>query len=410
MKTVIFALLGVLSFALAPLRAAEPITAPNDPPGVVVDSSPEFEHIHIGSPSIEILPDGTYVASHDFFGSSPETDRSTIVFESKDRGVTWQKIGRIPRQQGSYLFYAKDALWAFGWRPGEGFNDANKDTKCCITLAKSTDGGHTWTSAKDGKSGVLIGGTQDLSVFCDPAPVLIHNGRVWKEVEKLDPFDPNSNPRYWLTQYSPIVASAPIDSDLLNAESWTFTPPLRWKTHAYFGGWAEGNVLFTPDDEMIVQMRVDDDVDDGKGARIHISQDGKSSTFDPASDFVEMPGGTKKFVIKYDEQTKKYWSFVNWIHPDDADAPNKERVRNTLALVCSDDLKAWEIRSVIYRRLDRTKGFQYVDWRIDGDDAVCVCRLAWDGAPNSHDANYLTFFRVNDFRNRTRKDDAVVWK
>ena len=139
---------------------------------------------------------------------------------------------------------------------------------------------------------------------------------------------------------------------------------MRWKTHAYFGGWAEGNVLFTPDDEMIVQMRVDDDVDDGKGARIHISQDGKSSTFDPASDFVEMPGGTKKFVIKYDEQTKKYWSFVNWIHPDDADAPNKERVRNTLALVCSDDLKAWEIRSVIYRRLDRTKGFQYVDWRM----------------------------------------------
>ena len=394
----------------ARLLGAEPCNAPYDPPGVVIDVSPDFDHIHIGSPSIEIMPDGTYVASHDFFGDSPETDRSTFIFESRDRGASWKKIGRIPRQQGAYLFYAQGALWSFGWTPGKGYDFANKDTQCKITLVKSADGGHTWTSAKDSKSGVLIGGAPELSVFCDPAPVLIHNGRVWKEVEKLGSFDPNSKPRNWLTQYSPIVASAPIDSNLLDANSWTFSPPLAWKTLPNLGGWAEGNVLFTPEGKMIVQMRVDDDLYDGKGARIHVSDDGKTTSFDPNSDFVDMPGGTKKFVIKYDETTQKYWSFVNWIHPDDADAPNKERVRNTLALVCSSDLRTWEIRCVIYRRLDRAKGFQYVDWRIDGDDAVCVCRLAWDGAPNSHDANHLTFFRVERFRELTREDDAQTWK
>ncbi|MBQ4081369.1 MAG: hypothetical protein II596_11875, partial [Thermoguttaceae bacterium] len=67
------------------------------------------------------------------------------------------------------------------------------------------------------------------------------------------------------------------------------------------------------------------------------------------------------------------------------------------------------IRNIVYRRADLTIGFQYVDWRIEGDDLVCVCRLAWDGAHNCHDANYFTFFRLKDFRNLTRKDDAPTW-
>ena len=403
---------AILAFAaiFARARAEEPIPAPIDPPGVVVDKSPNFDAIYVGSPSIEILPDGTYVASHDFFGRDPSADRSTHVFASNDRGATWRKVGKIPGQMASYLFWAQDALWAFGWTPGEGFVDADKDSMCRVTLAKSTDGGKTWTMPRDDKSGVLIGGTKTMSVFCDPAPVLIADGRVWKEIEKLGPFDPNSKPRNWLTQFSPAVASAPLDADLLDANSWTFSNFVSWQTHQNLGGWAEGNVLKTPEGKMIVQMRVDDDVYDGKGAQIKLSDDGKVARFDPDSDFVEMPGGCKKFVIKFDPVSGKYWSFVNWIHPDDADAPNKERVRNTLALVSSNDLKSWEVRTIVFRRLDRTKGFQYVDWRIDGDDAVFVCRLAWDGAPNSHDANYFTFHRLKNFRSLTRKDDAVVWK
>lgn len=403
-KIALFILFSLLSSSLF----AQTVPAPVDPPGVVIDKSDDFQKLFIGSPSIEILPNGTYVASHDFFGPNAD-DQRTQVFESKDRGETWTKIGAIPNQRATYLFYLNDALYGIGWKAGDGFVDPSKDTKCSVTISKSLDGGHTWTTPNDPKSGVLVGGTADFSVFCDPAPVLIHNGRVWKECEQMGPFDPNSKPRFWMTQYRPFCASAPVDCDLLDASNWTFSNVIPWVTQDDCHGWAEGNVLFTPENKMIIQMRVDDAVRDGKGAQIQISDDGKTASWDPKTGFVEMPGGAKKFVIKFDEQTKKYWSIVNWIHPDDVDAPDKERTRNTSALVCSDDLKTWEVRTIIYRHTSLLIGFQYVDWRFDGDDLVCVCRLAWTGAHNCHDANYFTFFRLKNFRELTRENDAPTW-
>lgn len=45
-----------------------------------------------------------------------------------------------------------------------------------------------------------------------------------------------------------------------------------------------------------------------------------------------------------------------------------------------------------------------MDWQFDGPDIIAVCRTAWDdadsGARNFHDANYLTFHRIADFRQR----------
>lgn len=400
--------LFLLALTFAAPSFAQTVKAPDLPPGVIIDKSDKFQSLYIGSPSIEILPDGTYVASHDFFGPDAK-DQRTQVFESKDRGETWTRIGAIENQRATYLFNLNGALYAIGWRAGEGFIDSAKDTRCAATIARSLDGGHTWTVPTDSKTGVLIGGSDDFSVFCDPAPVLIHNGRVWKELEQIGPYDPDSKPRFWMTRHRPFCASAPVDCDLLDASNWTFTEPIKWTTQKDSSGWAEGNVLFTPEGKMIIQMRVDDAVRDGKGAQIQVSDDGKTATFDPETGFVEMPGGTKKFVIKYDEQTKKYWSIVNWIHPDDVDAPDKERTRNTSALVCSSDLKTWEVRNIIYRYANLKIGFQYVDWRFDGDDLACVCRLAWKGAHNCHDANYFTFFRLKNFRSLTRDDDAPTW-
>ena len=40
---------------------------------------------------------------------------------------------------------------------------------------------------------------------------------------------------------------------------------------------------------------------------------------------------------------------------------------------------------------------QYVDWLFDGRDIIAVVRLAWDGAANAHDSNYMTFHRFKDF-------------
>jgi hypothetical protein len=72
---------------------------------------------------------------------------------------------------------------------------------------------------------------------------------------------------------------------------------------------------------------------------------------------------------------------------------------NVLALVSSSDLKRWKVHTIVLQHPDRRHhAWQYVDWRFDGDDIVAVSRTAWGDSHNFHDANYLTFHRINDFR------------
>lgn len=394
----------LFTFSIAAMAVNQKSSAEEEqtpPPGVIIDKSPDFQRIHVGSPSMEILPDGTYVASHDWFGSAYGDKKVTVVFQSKDRGATWHKIGEFAGQKGSMMFAAGNRLWHIGWcTPGTEGRSAN-----CIAIRRSDDGGRTWTVPADNKSGLLL---SDKHYFVDPAPVLFYKGRIWKEVETVGPKD--KGPRNWATGFQPMVASAPQDADLLDKSNWTFSNSVRWTSSPGLGGWLEGNVLFTPQGKMIIQMRVDDIRNCGKAAQVQLSDDGKTASYDPASGFVSMPGGCKKFVIKFDDVSKKYWSLVNWVHPDDVAAPDKERVRNTLALVCSADLKHWTVRTIVFRHPSTKIGFQYCDWRAVGDDLVFVCRLGWKGAPNCHDANYLTFHRLKSFRTLTRANDAPPFK
>jgi hypothetical protein len=55
---------------------------------------------------------------------------------------------------------------------------------------------------------------------------------------------------------------------------------------------------------------------------------------------------------------------------------------------------------------------QYVDWVFDGDDIAALSRTAYDdglgGAHNQHDANFITFHRIRNFRELTMQDSAPV--
>jgi len=77
-------------------------------------------------------------------------------------------------------------------------------------------------------------------------------------------------------------------------------------------------------------------------------------------------------------------------------------------LIRSEDLRHWTVRAILLHHPDAAyHGFQYADWRFDGEDLTAVVRTAYDdgegGAHNQHDANYLTFHRIPAFR--TRKDE-----
>ena len=358
-------------------------------PGVVIDHSPAASRRYIGSPALAVLPGGSYVASHDFFGPGSKRNR-TSVHASGDRGKTWAKLGEIEGQWWSSLFVQGKALYLIG---------AGREYGHTV-IRRSEDGGKTWTTPADAKTGLLLA---DARYHCAPVPVVVHRGRVWRAMEDA------SGPGGWGKHFRSFMMSAPADANLLRRESWMFTNRLAregsWLGGA-FGGWLEGNAVVAPDGRIVNILRVDCPRG-GKAAIVRVSDDGKTQTFDPDEDFIDLPGGSKKFTIRRDPKTKHYWSLVNWIQPKDRQARTKASlIRNTLALATSEDLRNWTIRSIVLHHPDtRNHAFQYVDWLFEGDDLIAVSRTAYDdglgGAHRQHDANYLTFHRIAGFRTRT---------
>jgi hypothetical protein len=371
-------------------RPAEPAKVP----GVVIAHHPARAGAYVGSPSIAILPDGRYVASHDLFGRKTKY-RETRVFASADRGVTWKHLTSIDGQFWSGLFLHRDALYLMGASHQYGN----------VVIRRSTDGGKTWTTPADGKTGLLLG---DGRYHCAPVPVLVHGGRIWRAMED------SRGLKGWGRHFRSFMMSAPVEADLLKADSWTCSNRLgrdpKW-LDGKFGGWLEGNAVATPDGEVVNILRADQRPRGGYAAVIRISADGKRASFDAKTGFIRFPGGCKKFTIRYDATSKLYWSLANYI-PDKHKSGNPERTRNTLALTSSPDLTTWTVRSIVLYHPDTAKhGFQYVDWLFEGDDLIAASRTAHDdglgGAHNQHDANYLTFHRIANFRTRTMADPPM---
>ncbi len=363
-------------------------------PGVVIDHSPAASGIYIGSPSLAVLINGDYVASHDEFGpKSTEHSRAVSqIFQSQDRGAHWKKIATIDGAFWSTLFTHRGTLYLIG--PDKHHGN--------VLIRRSTDGGVTWTSPTNGEAGLLRG---DGEYHCAPMPVIEHAGRLWRAMEHREP------PIAWGINYRVGVLSVPVDADLLNAANWTcsnFVPSDRVWNGGDMGAWLEGNAVVTPAGELVDVLRVQTRSPDEKAAIVRISPDGRTASFDPATGFIKFPGGAKKFTIRYDPQTRRYWSLAS-IVPDRYRTNNPGRIRNTLALTSSSDLLNWEVRHVLLQHPDVAKhGFQYVDWLFDGEDIIAACRTAFDdeqgGAHNAHDANFLTFHRFANFRRLSMAD------
>ncbi|MCP4642733.1 MAG: exo-alpha-sialidase, partial [bacterium] len=204
------------------------------PPGVVIDTSPDFGRIYIGSPSITILPNGSYVASHDWFGPGTPM-RQTTVLGSKDRGKTWTRLADLDGQWWSTLFVHEDDLYIIGTTARYGN----------VAIRRSTDGGLTWTTPDDASAGLLL---DDGKYHCAPMPVVVHKGRIWRTMED------SRGGGGWGPHFRAFVMSVPVDADLLNAANWTFSNRLKFDPAWYPGerpGWLEGNVVVPPEGGLV---------------------------------------------------------------------------------------------------------------------------------------------------------------
>ncbi len=351
------------------------------PPGVTISHAPKSDNIYFSSPAIEVLSDGSYVISHDVPGLQPST---TWVYRSEDKGVTWKKVSVINTGlTWASIFEWKGVLYIMGMR--------GKDTPCRIF--KSEDRGDTWSQPS-----VIV----NKKCHSSSVPVIEHNGRLWRGLEVINP-----NDKVWPRKFNATMLSMDETSDIMNPSSWVQSNELSFDSRyldGMFGGWLEGNAVPAPDGSMKLIMRVEIPTgNDGEYiAIIDVSDDGKTASFNPETGFVKMPGGAKKFCIKYDEQSKRYWTLSNYAKPE-FKTMNPGKVRNTLALCSSADLREWTMHKFVLEHDDvEYHGFQYVDWEIDGNDMIFVSRTSYDdglgGAASYHDSNFITFHKIEKFR------------
>lgn len=361
-------------------------------PWVVIDHRAAVSGAYIGSPSIVIMPDGKYVASHDLFGPGTPNDQ-TVVFISGDRGKSWKQECEITGQFWSTMFVHHDALYILGVDKGMGR----------IVIRKSEDDGKTWTTPTDAKTGLI---TAKGKYHCAPVPVLGYGGRVWRG------FEQGSHSKA-VPDFPAFLISAPDDSDLLDASNWKRTesamPDKDW-LDGHFQGWEEGNAVANPEGKVVDILRVNLPSGGETAAMVHFDDQYQKPMFDPEKDFIHMPGGDVRFTIRFDPKSHLYWSLSNYLPASEGkDDPGSRR--NTLALVCSKELRNWQVRCVLLHHPDHLHhAFQYLDWQFDGKDIVAVSRTAYDdgmgGAHTFHDANFLTFHRVENFRKLTGADSV----
>lgn len=366
------------------------------PPGYIICTSPA-ERLYTGSPSILVLSNGDYLASHDFFGPKAIENRglgTTRIFVSKDKGKHWRLRTTIQGQFWSTLFEHKGSVYILGTRGG--VND-------CV-IRRSNDMGQTWTEPKNSETGLLLPKNGNMGYHCAPMPVTFHEGRIWRALE----YTPDKG---W-GQFQSLMMSADTSANLLDAKSWTSSNRLAFNTNwqKEYTCWLEGNAVVSPTNQMVNILRVNFKGDD-IAALTNVSEDGTKISFNPKTGFIDLPGGCKKFSIRYDSVSKRYWSLANYApiaEKEKAKSMNHtlERTRNTLVLISSEDLIHWKKHfTVLYSPDIKQHGFQYADWTIEKNDIIAAVRTAYgEKTDGSHDANHITFHRIQDFRKKLKKE------
>ena len=338
-----------------------------------------FSGRYLCSPSLVRHPDGYLLASMDLYAPSAPQNLS-LIFRSDDNGESWYYLSELMPCFWGKLFVHRGVLYMLSCSTEYGD----------LLIGKSEDGGKTFSAPVTLLRG-LGGKLKSVGVHKNPQNILSYGGRLYETLE----WGSWGNTEYY---HAAMVMSCDENDDLMNPESWHFTPPVkydpRWEGVAEDGykGNIEGTLCVAPDGGLYNYMRYQ--TEEKKILVYRVNTDDPDAPL-AYSHAVEFPGNLSKFMIKYDETSGRYYSIVS----RRIDEPKTGR--NLLSLLSSADLAHWDLeRDLIDHRDDDPKqvGFQYVDFLFDREDIIYLCRTAMNKANNFHNSNYSTFHRIKNFR------------
>ncbi|MBQ9070541.1 MAG: exo-alpha-sialidase [Clostridia bacterium] len=347
------------------------------------DEAYSFSGRYLCSPSLVRHPDGFLLASMDLFrGEAPQN--LTLIFRSDDDGESWHYVSELMPCFWGKMFIHKGDVYMLACSTEYGD----------LLIGKSSDGGKTFSapiSLLRGSGGKAKG----VGVHKNPQNIVRHNGRIYNTLEWGS---------WGVGYHAPMVMSADENDDLLNPESWEFSEPVKYDptwpgtAHGESSGNIEGTLAVSPDGKLFNIMRYDMtktlekyglalayEVDkENPGAKLKYSH------------AIKFPANHSKFTIQYDPVSKRYYTLASRITD-----VNNNYDRRLLSLMVSSDLENWSVLLDVLDRRDagvNEVGFQYVDFIIENDDIIFLCRTAINNAHNFHDANYSTFHGIKNFR------------
>jgi hypothetical protein len=389
MKRNLFVFIMLLAAAVLPSTVLGQTLA--DVPGEVVywrisPSSrfwPAANRIYTTSPSIVKLPNGNYVIAFNLFGDSlsPAADASgtTYLYRSSDQGQTWVNLTPSPMmdmKRGS-LFVYNNVLYFWGYTAAPGQ----------IVIRKSTDNGSTWTTPNSATDGLLNTGTQHGT----PHNPVIHNGRLWTAVTGKR------------------VMSVSTTRDFLDASRWAGPSSAANTDNGPLGAGltiTEAQIVASPAQGVVVLPKIEN-----YPYTVLIRATGNQTVANPTdADWVDLPGGDKKFGAAYDLVSGKFYILSNPVLPTHYGYSEPwNLIRNTAAMLSSKDLVHWDVEQLfLYSPNIGYEGFQYLNFDFDGNDLIIASRTAFDitdepgvdnRPPRGHDSNLITFHRIPNFRN-----------